>query len=286
MRERMGKQILLCLLIVAATVFGFSVPVRADTGPKPSVKIRFDGLGEEPYYATLLAEDDSYGPWSAGSPYEDWLGEEAIWEKYAAYEDADGYYFWGVYEECSKTDLFVWSYYPPETFKILLYFPGQDSFLVSGICERYAFDSCFTMTIGENGKTEVAKTYDYTGETVSLVARILITIALELGIAWLFFYRSRKQLLVICLTNVVTQTILNVLLNLINYNSGIRAFVINYIGLECLVFVLEGCFYAAVLKRLKADPERKLHPWLYALTANAVSFGAGLLISHLIPGIF
>ena len=46
----------------------------------------------------------------------------------------------------------------------------------------------------------VKRTYDFTWEILSLLCRILATIAIELGIAWLFGFRTKKQILVIGLT--------------------------------------------------------------------------------------
>lgn len=292
-REKTVNYPALFLVVLIGAILSFSMTARADTGPKPSVKISFEGIENEIYYVTLLSETEGNGPWQAGNSYEEWQGEKNIWEKFNTYEDADNFYFWGIFEECSETDSYVWGYYPPETFKILLYFPEQDSFLVSGICERYAFDSYFTAQITENGELmaqsaeiTVQRSYDYTREIVSLLCRTVITILLELGIAWLFRFRSKKQILVICITNVVTQTILNVLLNVINYNRGNRAFIFHYVWMELLVFVIEGLVYAAMCRRLAQDAERKLHPWIYAFAANVISFAAGLWIANLIPGIF
>ena len=54
----------LCLLLALA----LPLPARADTGPKPSVKIEFTGSTGQPYYATLLSRESSTGPQSAYNP--------------------------------------------------------------------------------------------------------------------------------------------------------------------------------------------------------------------------
>ena len=53
--------VFLCLSLLLAC----SVTARADTGPKPSVRITFTGLEGESYYGTLLSERSSTGPASA-----------------------------------------------------------------------------------------------------------------------------------------------------------------------------------------------------------------------------
>lgn len=297
----MKKRYMKFVEIVCATLILFifiePIAVQADTGPKPSVVVEFEGIEDEIYYVTLLSEVKSTGPWSAGNAYQEWYENEEVWEKLNAYSDTDGFYFLGCYENCSVTEEFVWSYYPPDTFKILVYFPENDSFLVSDIQERYAFDSYYTADVKEGMNVtqtsaivkdgmNVSRTYDYTWEVVSLVCRILITILLELGVAWLFYFRSKRQIQVIVLTNIVTQTILNLLLNIICYQKGSWAFVFHYIWLEILVFVIEGSIYAAVLHRFIQSDQKKIHPWLYSLVANVVSFVVGLCIAKIVPGIF
>lgn len=106
-------------------------------------------------------------------------------------------------------------------------------------------------------------------------------------IALFFGFRTKKQLLIIVAVNILTQTILNILLNVINYNQDSVMFVFNYIWMEVLVTILEAVVYYVFL--YKYNRGKAIKKWLaplYALTANVVSFGIGLYISHLIPGVF
>ena len=291
----------LCLMTVMLLIPIFPLTARADIGPKPSVNLTFEGLEEEEYYVTLLSEDTERGPWRVERSYEECVGEEAVWDKFKNFSDADGFQFLGYFEKSSETDSFAWTYYPPDTFKILIYFPETDQMVVSGeTYEAYAFDSYFavdasmleihSVTENEPERTEqelhVVKNYDYTQELISLFCRIMATILIELGIAWLFRFRSRYQMKVIGITNVVTQTLLNVLLNLINYKAGDFAFVLGYVGLELLVFAIEGAIFAFLLNRKKTEKKSVSRAWVYALAANVASFVVGMEIAKWIPGIF
>ena len=53
-----------------------------------------------------------------------------------------------------------------------------------------------------------------------MVARIVLTIALELGIALLFGYREKKVLALLAVINVVTQITLNVALGMVVPRCG------------------------------------------------------------------
>ena len=283
----------LSLLICLILVLNLPVTAKADIGPKPSVRITFTGIKGETYYGTLLSERRSTGPataWDGYEEYRDWKpeSEKPIWEKFIAYEDTDGYYFLQEWWDCSETNQLNWTYYPPTPFKILLYFPETDSFYVSDIYERYAFDSYFSVDLSEYATSPITarQSYDYTWEVISLVARIVLTIALELAIALLFGYREKKALGFLAIVNVITQVVLNVALNIINYRSGSMGFTFASICMEIVVFAIEAITYKAVLHRYSEKEKVNRRGVTYALFANTASFAIGLWLAHLIPGIF
>ena len=283
----------LSLLICLILVLNLPVTAKADIGPKPSVRITFTGIEGETYYGTLLSERRSTGlatAWDGYEEYRDWKpeNEKTIWEKFIAYEDADGYYFLQEWWDCSETNQLNWTYYPPNPFKILLYFPETDTFYVSDIYERYAFDSYFTVDLSEYATSPITahQSYDYTWELISLAVRIVLTIVLELAIALLFGYREKKALAFLAIVNVITQVTLNVALNIINYVSGSMGFTFAFICMEIVVFAIEAIAYKSLLKRFSTVEQEKRRGVSYALVANTASFAIGLWLAHLIPGIF
>ena len=283
----------LSLLICLILVLYLPVTAKADIGPKPSVRITFTGIKGETYYGTLLSERRSTGPataWDGYEEYRDWKpeSEKPIWEKFIAYEDTDGYYFLQEWWDCSETNQLNWTYYPPTPFKILLYFPETDTFYVSDIYERYAFDSYFTVDLSDYATSPITarQSYDYTWEVISLVARIVLTITLELAIALFFGYREKKALGFLAIVNVITQVVLNVALNIINYRSGSMGFTFAFICMEILVFAIEAIIYKASLHRFSEKEKAHRRGVTYAMVANTASFAIGLWLAHLIPGIF
>jgi len=272
-----------------------------DMGPKPSVVINFKGLEGEAYYATLLSETSSTGPYSAVGRFQGDLRYEKddddyeVWQKFVDYEDEDGYYFLQYFEDCTRTSQFRWGYYPPQKFKILVYFPDLDNFVVSEIYEQYAFDSYFKadatnmellpLSIIEGIKVETD--YNYTWEIISLIIRIITTIAIEVLVALFFGYRDKNQLRIILKTNIATQVILNVMLNTVNYFLGGLVFVLSYFLAEIFVFIIEASIYSNLLTKQSTDRlAKKSYAILYALAANAASFFLGYQIAKVIPGIF
>ncbi len=285
--------------LVLSFIFVFSllsIDTGADLGPKDSVTVTFLNKGNEKCYATLLSETEYFGPYSV------WDGNEEhiynynldidIWRKFAEYKDPDNFLFMQQCWDITNTDTLRWGYYPPFVFKILLYYPETDTFVTSGILEHYAFDSYYSVDMSDIDGSSADRllmpyrSYDYSMELLSLFARILLTVLIEIGIALLFGIKKKKELLLVIGVNTVTQIILNVLLNIVNYESGQLAFSLMYIQLEILVFVIEAVLFGIFMNRL-SEKKRKTYTYiLYALVSNLVSFISGMLIAQIIPGIF
>lgn len=229
-----GSRVLSALLCMVLLILLFPVTASADMGPKASVHISFENMGEAVCYGTLLSSAESTGPYSAWNGNEkesnNYGSNEDIWRAFVEYKDEDGFYFLGISWEVSESHSIDWTYYPPSTFKILLYYPETDTFAVSGVYERYAFDAYYTVDMNNAGEDITAqKSYEYRDELLSLVARILLTIAIEMGVALLFGFRGRRELLLLVGVNGATQIILNVLLNIVNYRSGWMIFCACYV---------------------------------------------------------
>lgn len=313
MKNRKLTRVFTALLCAVLVMMVFPITASADTGPKPSVRITFENLGTEESWGTLLSSKPSTGPSSA------WNGNEEdaqhnenpngyysyqkfgydIWKAFVDYDEKDDYYFLQEAWQINETKELAWTYYPPNEFKILLYFPETGEYAVSGVYERYAFDSYFTVNmdgvklsvdyneeLSSDDRLNAYKSYNYGVEIGSLVARILITIIIEMGIALLFGYREKKQLLLLVGVNSGTQIILNVLLNIINYNSGEMVFVVFYVLFELVVFAIEAILFYHLLNKISIKQKPKWLAVVYALVANAVSFGAGMMIAECLPGIF
>ena len=282
----------LSALFLVLLVFALALPLAAfaDIGPKPSVRVRFTGAEGREFYATLLSQASGTGPYST-EPGRSWGNDleenEPVRQAMAAYQDPDGFYFLQTAWRCSEAEPLAWTYYPPSTYKLLVYFPDTGEFLTSGAYTRYAFDSYYTvdLTALEDGQLVLRKSYDYTGELVSLLARILATIALELAVALPFGFAKRPFLRPILAVNAATQIGLNLGLNLIAYWMGGLAVLLFFFPLEVLVFILEAAVYRPLLGKKEGGPPA----WkttLYAFAANVVSCAAGFWLAQAIPGIF
>ena len=311
--------LLIAVLLLCCVAF-------ADTGPKPSAAFTFTGMPDEDYYVTMLADVDGYGPhriYQEGDdlPYVLEAGRDdpayPAWQKFVDYKDADGYYFLeDLFEQCHGDDEAGWGYYPPQRFKLLLYFPESDTFLCSTVTERYAFDSVYRLDLGGKSPAEIAAltltdpngdplpsgrddetaigevTLDKSDGThqqiIGFFGRLGITLVIELALAWGWKYRKGSQLLFIGIVNLITQCLLNVALLCWGAQETSRGFIIFwYVLLELAVTGIEAGVYAFLLPHIDHKEEAVCHnAAIYAIAANVLSFLGGLALSEVFPFLF
>lgn len=285
-------------VLIVLCLFVMTVTVSADMGPKPSVVVRFSHMDDTPCIATLLSASPSTGPasvWDGVSEVSAWYYEDIGYENWlalAAYTDTDGYYFLKEAWSVNETKALAWTYYPPNPFKLLLYYPETGEFLVSGIYERYAFDSYFAVDLAAEGDLlTLSESYDYTNEAISLAARIVATIVIEMSVALLFGFRTKHTFLFLLYVNIATQIILNVILNVTRYRDGYLAYLFTYFLCELIVVILEAVAYCIYLGKVEKSPytgipRSRVFYILYAILANAVSFVVGWALARYLPGMY
>ncbi len=277
-----NKKRVFVIVLMAVLLFACFAPTVAfaDFGPKNFVKITFQNVGDEVFYCTLISPKSAgpYYPWDGGEIYSHLPND--VFMAFANYNDADGYYFLQYGQQCNQIKTFIWDYHPPQTFKILLYYPQTETFVTSEVYQIYAFASYYKVDLAavENGMLAATKNYNYFGEIAALILRIAITVALELGIAWLFRLRDKKTILCLLITNCVTQVVLNVILNVFNYLYGWLSMVLVYFMAEFFVFAIEAVTYSIALKKMPS-PVPVWKSILYAFVANLFSFALGVVLA-------
>lgn len=293
MIQNILRRISMVLILMAALgIYAF-----ADFGPKPSVVVEFENAGDQEYYVTLVAKEDKLG-----SPYSRVTAEDqpetddiAIWNRLVAYEDPDGMVFAGNVQKLTGDGAYVWGYYPPSEFRVLIYFPDTDSFVESSeILEQYAFDSYYQMDFNdlpENWNEAVAaipvtRKYNLLWQITAFLLRLAVTVAVECLLAVLFGFKGKRQMLLVLAVNCATQLAMNLLI--LDESVGLFVFyVLQYALIEVGVILAEGLVYCLALPKL-ATPEqnRNIHPIAFAFFGNVASFSLGFLLSNWFPMLF
>ncbi len=282
MKKRILCMLLCCLLLLPV----LAVRVRADTGPKPATRIKGLSGGGERIIVTLLAEEERYGPNDTippGTPAASAFSEAmaAAWDAFVNYTDPDGFHFWGQLWEYDVS----WTYYPPEVFKVAVYYPEAEVLLVSSRSyERYAFRSDYRLVLPKlaedaaSGPVDMVlkKDTDWMEDTWELLCRIALTLLVELGLALVWRYFRAEQLRFLLRVNLLTQVGLNVLLWVWYYLDGPLNALLRLVLAELVVLVVETTLYLWKLP----DRGKWWRTVSYALVANLASviLGFALLV--------
>ena len=119
------------------------------------------------------------------------------------------------------------------------------------------------------------------GQLLGFLARLALTLALEIGLALVFGYGYKPVLII----NLFTQICLNAALAVYAHSNGGGGplFYSVYMLLEILIVLVEWAYYHSCLPEINPKHPGKLRVFVYALLANALSFGAGVLLNMLWP---
>ncbi|MBQ1522158.1 MAG: hypothetical protein IIZ74_05295 [Erysipelotrichaceae bacterium] len=277
----MKKKIILTVLML---ILPFIITVvHADMGPKPSIDLTFEGLGEGTYYASIFGGSEPIGPnrpFSMEYQYESIESYKKrnsnipgdVIDRFVEYTSGE-YCFWGVMYTIDKENNKVsWGYYAPSEFMVVVITP-DGKLITSEPYQRSVLAGYYKCTLSDDGIT-LSDNYNYGLEALKLVGRAFATIVIELLIGLLFGYRSKPEVKRIVITNVITQLILNLGVSLGSFIGGVLRALLFMIVLEFIIIFIEGAIYSNKLSG------KNWLIWVYTILANVASFflGTWLLI--------
>ena len=111
---------------------------------------------------------------------------------------------------------------------------------------------------------------------------MIITVIVEMGVGWLFFYRSKRDMITIAATNAITNILMNITLcstifASTSYAKGL-GFAALLIVVEPIIWIVESIVYSCALE--KKAKHYILKAWTFALAANVASLLIGLLFGQ------
>lgn len=272
------KKIFLLLIVFSFFIFS-PIILSADTGPKPSTIITIKNLKTSDYLVGIAAKHQS-GPHVfyddiTNMEGQDYQNLSLLNAKYVAVDEYKLLDICIRYNDTNMLEInsgYMW----PSDFKLLIYDINNDVIYTSSATKTYYFHSYFTCDF--RNVTEaftLNKNYQYGEEVLSFFIRLIVTLAIEFGIALLFFY-DKKSYVIIFIINVITQIGLNLFLNLSALYIGKQPLLFPvYILIELVILVIEGIIYKLTLK--KRSGKNNLG-FLYATIANLSSFIIGVVL--------
>lgn len=279
------KRFILFLLVVVLA-FGLTVPLSADTGPKPSITVYVENAPEEEYYLDLLIEEEQPN----NTLTEDEIASLApsmlaVLREYnenglrAALSYGSAIPIFGKITGTPDGERMkhVFSYYGiPDTVKVIAV-TKSGAVYVSEAVEKKEYQAEYildfqTFSLESKGQPLVR----YISQFFST---FIPTIIIEFIILLLFGFSVKKNLISFLAVNFATQIVLTVVYA-INYPS-MGVFFINLAVLpfvELIITAIEALAYVFMLK-----DKSKVRRSVYAVVANLCSWIGYSAITALVP---
>jgi hypothetical protein len=283
------KKAMLVFLYIIAFIMLFPVNSSADTGPKPSLTIIVNGMGDEEYWLDLLVSDEPNYTWLDISDEE----REKV-SKLAEYNEAGLHpaLLVGTHvpmngsltgeRQADGSYIHKFSYVGvPAQFKIAI-LKSDGTLIISDMVKRNHFQSVMEYTIGTSGISEKADPNGTVKEVFPMnyiwgfLLRMIATLIIEIGIALLFKFTLKKSWKVLAFTNIATQIILNIIIISSTIRNGQTSGFFIYFIAELFVVTTELAVYSNFLIEQKL-----IRRIIYTITANLISFIAGFALFFL-----
>ena len=283
------RSVLWCVLALTALL---TVPVRADTGPKPQLIVRVENSPEELYYLDLLTEGEQTDgekealSWSYSEEERAALDEglldallAAVPEGYRActVEGTGGAPMWGElaaeHTDSAGNPLHTFSYAGlPESYRILLVTKSGESYL-SPTLTRSVLQSSVTVDFAAGTVSVPPAALGY---VLQFLATFLPTLLIEGAVLAAFGYSLRKSWRPFLLLNLVTQGALAAFFAATALGSGVSwLYFFLFFPAEVLIALVEA---AAYTRLLPAHGPRRA--FAYGLTANICSAALGFFLAE------
>ncbi len=273
----MKKAYIYTLILMITAMFFIPSEALADAGPKPSITVKAVNMPDSVCYMDLLVEDrytEDDERFMDGDVYDrDMVSvlksyNEGGWHSVTTYRD--GLVFGDIICEVKDGECtMIYGYMVPDRFKIIVV--GQDGeTVVSNTVERKLFDSTVKFDYETGQAVEKAILPSVAGQ---FAVTLPLTLVLEGLVLLMFGFSLRKNKIVFPVVNIFTQILLLIAVTIGMLTMGLFGAIFVYIISEIVIFIIEGVLFGLLLKEHSV-----IRRVLFSITANIVSFAAGLIL--------
>jgi hypothetical protein len=274
------KRVLQLFLITILCIIAFPMLTSADTGPKPSLTIIVKGMGDEQYYLDLLVSGEAKYMWLKLSDEERKKASKlAEYNKdglHAALLKGTAIPMYGSIVGVKQADgsyIHKFSYMGvPTEFKIAI-LKSDGTLIISNTMNRTEFQAVMEYNVSERTIWEMPSKKNY---IFGFFLRLAATLIIEIGIAILFGFSLKKYWKTLVITNVLTQSILNIIIIVAPIISGKASVTMPYIFGEILTVIIELAVYCKYLTQHSL--KRRI---IYTVSANVLSLLIGFSLLFL-----
>lgn len=286
--KKLWKYLFICIVIVINFSIATNV-VKADNGPKPTLKIIVVNPPEDEYYLDLLVDYEVNNGYT-------WLHEEEYnKEKIELFKSfrvgnwrpalltKTGAPMKGKLIGTREGDKVIheFGYTLPEKFKIAI-LNSDNKFMVSSEIVLNTFNSTIIYDYKNNAiinENEIDKNGALIGtinemlSSKGIVLTCLLTLLIEGIVLILFRFSIKNNVKTFALVNIFTQVLLYVVLILVVNKYSYKYFMTTLISMEVIILMLESMLFSKYLK--EHTVKRRI---LFSIVANLLSFLSGYII--------
>lgn len=263
------------LLIIGMVLF---YPLNVFNGNYQTTKIEFSNI-EGTCYGTLLSRKTVSGSWSVQKEL-DIRAPKKVITFFSEFKDEDNFFYLNYLQDVSE-GLLYWPFYPPEEFRVLLYYPDTDSYAISDtIISRYALCSTFKATIND-GVISLSRNYNYTKLIFLTLSRTLIFVAVSFLVTLIYGQPRKRDLKYFFISDVAYQLLLNILISIYSFKNGftiVEYYLIMWIP-YLIFFVIQGYYYTHNSNAYRS-------PYMCTFLSNLAAYVAGILLVDVMPQLF
>lgn len=260
------KNILFILLMFAITFFAMPFErVHAGIPPHNNAHVTIQGIEGEYVAAFASGGEFTY----ANDDYASWLEknkENRIpYHPIMEYKDAEGYRWIGEYYKCNGKEEISLRIYFEEDFKVIIYKDNQ-LYKVSDKLDFYSYDSYYKIDLSSNDMV-VKKSYNYFGNILFLIFRIVLILSVEIGLLFLLKMYTKRNLIVAFILNGIGQIVLNIWVFVDIYFNGSTSGFLTLLIVGLQIFIVQFIACQFLLKK-----KHRLLIILYPILASLVAF--------------
>ena len=253
--------------IVIALLFllCFYVPVSADIGPKPSIRIKVKNPPEGVYYIALLSQK---GGIRTNLSERDLKPEDKDIAQFFKEYSKDGYHVFfnptsSNIQKNNSENSYRFYYMVPDTFKVLLLTVDGKEY-VSNTITKKAFNADCTFDAASGELTEQIFTkYNIHSALIGTFVCFTATVLTEMAVLPMFALPFKKNMKHFWFINTVTQVFLNAVLLI---SSDLRI----WAAAELVIIAVETLYYRNRLVNRNGEHNKKRNE-SYAIVANVIS---------------
>lgn len=250
---------------------------KVTNGYYQTTTINIEGINEK-CYGTLLSDKTISGSFSLKTNLDQYV-DDNIKNAFRQYKDKDNFFYLSFIQDVSE-GLLYWPLFPPEHFKLLIYFPDSNTFIASDIVDRYCLNSTFKAVVNNN-QIIINTNYNYSKLFSMTLTRIIISVLLLFIVCLLYGKPRSFEFKYILLSSIIVQSVIHIGISIYSFKNGfsIVEYYLFFWMIYLVAFVIQGYIYQKKTMTMHL-------PFMCSFISNIVAYASGIILVDVFPRLF